>query len=379
MRFAAFFLALLSPVALAERWKVQYFYDQDRTQLVIEDLAFPSAQRGIAVGTIYEEVSGKKTQYTAMLTSDGGEHWAFEPLKEHPRSIFFLNDSMVWMVTDNSIWFTEESGRGWKKISDQKKPDKKLGPAPQGGLILRVWFLDAKHGYAIGYQKTVLETLDGGRTWIPVEEAEKPSSNPAYTAYTRIWFDRGKLGLIVGGSTPPRRDDARLPSWMEPEEAVKRRQVPTLTIMLQTVNGGEKWTATTAPLFGTVTSVRLSIPDGLAVFGFNESFQWPSEVHHLDTVTGKSERVYREKDRRVIDSALFTGPRAFLAAVEPPGRLNSLPIPGKVKILESADFAVWNEMDVDYKAVARSLILAGPDAKNLWVGTDTGMILHLSR
>ncbi len=115
------------------------------------------------------------------------------------------------------------------------------------------------------------------------------------------------------------------------------------------------------------------------MFGFNESFQWPSEVHHLDTVTGKSERVYREKDRRVIDSALFTGPRAFLAAVEPPGRLNSLPIPGKVKILESADFAVWNEMDVDYKAVARSLILAGPDAKNLWVGTDTGMILHLSR
>jgi Photosynthesis system II assembly factor YCF48 len=378
MKIAALALALSAPLLFAEKWKVQYFYDQDRAEFVIEDLAFPSARRGVAVGTIFDQISGKKIQYTALVTSDGGEHWSLEPVKEHPRSIFFLNDSIGWMVTDNSIWFTEESGRGWKKISDQKKPDKKLGPIATGGLILRVWFLDAQHGYAIGYQKTMLETRDGGRTWTPVEEAAKPTANAAYTAYTRICFN-DKFGVVVGGSTPPRRDDARLPSWMDPEEAVKRRQIPTLTILVQTNTAGEKWTATTAPLFGIVTSVRLSKPAGLLVFGFNESFDWPSEVYRLDTIGGKNTRVFREKNRRVIDSAVFPGPRAFLGAIEPPGKLNSLPIPGKVKMLTTTDFSVWTEMDVDYKAVARSLVLAGPDAEHLWAATDTGMILRLTK
>lgn len=378
MKALALWLLLLAPAALAQRWNVQFFYDQDRTSLSIEDLVFPSAQRGIAIGTIYDESSpGKKPKFTAMVSSDGGEHWTFEPLKEHPRSLFFLNDSMGWMVTDDNLWFTEESGRSWKKISAQRKPDKKLAAAPSGGLILRVWFLDAQHGYAIGLQKTMLETRDGGRSWTAVEEASKPSSNPAFTAYSRIWFDRGKLGLVVGGSTPPRPEDLALPAWMEPETALKRRQVPTLTILIQTADGGEKWVSNTAPLFGIVASVRVSNPNSLSVFSFNDSFEWPSEVYRLDSITGTSTRVYREKNRRVLDCALFSGSRAFLAAVEPPGRLSSSPIPGKVKMITTTNFTDWTEMPVDYRAVARSLILAGPDAQHLWAATDTGMILHL--
>ena len=34
-------------------------------------------------------------------------------------------------------------------------------------------------------------------------------------------------------------------------------------------------------------------------------------------------------------------------------------------------------MPVDYKANARSLVLAGPDAEHQWAATDTGMILWL--
>jgi hypothetical protein len=354
---------------------VQYFHDQDRATLSLQDLAFPSSRRGVAVGTIYEQSKGPR--FVVLVSSDGGEHWSLDPVKEHPRSLFFLNDSMGWMVTDNGIWLTEESGRSWKKISGQQKADRKLRPAPPGGLILRVWFLAPRHGFAVGLQKTVLETQDGGRTWTPVEEAAKPPANPSFTAYTRIAFDNPRVGLIVGGATPPRRDDDRLPSWMEPEVAVRRRQVPSLTLLLQTLDGGAKWLHSTAPLFGIVTGLRLAGDDGLAVMGFNESFEWPSEVERIDLTSGKSTRVFREKNRRVLDSALFPGPRAFLAAVEPTGRLNSSPIPGKVKILTSTNFTDWSEMDVDYKAVARSLILAGPDADHLWCATDTGMILHL--
>jgi len=64
--------------------------------------------------------------------------------------------------------------------------------------------------------------------------------------------------------------------------------------------------------------------------------------------------------------------------VEPPGRLRSAPIPGKVRMLSSTNLKDWVEMPVDYRAVAQSLVLAGPDAEHLWVATDTGMILRLS-
>jgi hypothetical protein len=372
------FLAVLvfAPVALAQKWTVQYFYDQDRTELQLTDLAFPSAERGIAIGTIYER-EGRKPRYTALVTSDGGTNWALVPLKEFPRSIFFLDESNGWLVTSEGIWHTVESGRSWTRISDQIKPNKKLDSPPQGGLILRVWFLDAQHGFAAGFQKSVFETHDGGRTWNPVEEAAKPASNPAYSLYTHLGFADARHGLIVGGYSPPRKD-ADLPDWMDPEKAMRRRPVPTLTLELETGDGGATWASSTAPLIGSVASLRVSGNLGLAVFGYADSFEWPSEVYSLSLATGKSESVFKQKDRRVTDAISFPGTRAFLAAVEPSGRLHSSPIPGKVKMLTSTNLKDWTEMDVDYRAVARSLVLAGPDPAHLWAATDTGMILRLT-
>jgi hypothetical protein len=63
--------------------------------------------------------------------------------------------------------------------------------------------------------------------------------------------------------------------------------------------------------------------------------------------------------------------------VEPAGTLFQSPLPGKLKILKSDDLENWDEMEVDYRGVARSARLASPDGVNVWVGTDTGMILKL--
>jgi len=369
------------PIAIAfgQKWNVQYFYDESHARLELTGLAFPSAERGIAIGAIHEEGEGKKPQNVALVTSDGGTHWSLVPLKEYPRSVFFLNDSLGWMVTANGIWFTEESGRSWQKIGDQIKPNKKLGSQLAGGLILRVWFLDPKHGFAAGFQKSAFETHDGGHTWAPLEEAAKPPSNPAYSLYTQIGFADGRFGMMVGGYAPPRGGgEADLPAWMEPERALRRREVPSLTLLMQTRDSGAHWTSSTAPLLGTLMSLSLNGMHGLSVFGYADSFEVPSEVYHLDLSTGGSASSFKQKDRRVTDSALFPGPRAFLAAVEPPGRLYSTPVPGKVRILTSTDFKTWIEMNVDYKAVASSVVLAGPDADHLWAATDTGMILQLA-
>jgi hypothetical protein len=374
------------------RWTLQYFYDQDGKDLHITDLAFPSAKRGIAVGAVIDR-EGRKPQFTSLVTSDGGEHWALTPLKEFPRSIFFLDESNGWLVTGESLWFTQEAGRSWSRISDQIKPDKKLAGAPHGGLILRVWFLDPQHGYAVGLQKSVFETHDGGHTWKPLAEAAVPTSNPAYSVYSHIAFAGGLRGVIAGGYVPPRiagisreqRDEeGDLPDWMHPESALHRRQQPRLTIELDTRDGGATWKSGTAPLLGSVVSARLAGENGLLVFAYADSFELPSEVYRLDLKTGESESVFKKKDRLVTDAAIFAdgvgraGAHAFLAAVEPPGRLRSAPIPGKVRMLSSTNLKDWVEMPVDYRAVAQSLVLAGPDADHMWAATDTGMILRLS-
>jgi photosystem II stability/assembly factor-like uncharacterized protein len=372
--------AFFSPAAMGQRWEIQYFYDEVRTQLELVDLAFPSAERGIAVGSIWDQSPDKMPKPVALVTSDGGAHWTTVALKDVPRSVFFLNDSLGWMVCDNGIWQTEESGRTWKKISPQKRGDRqKYGSG--AGMILKVWFVDPQHGFAAGYQKTALETVDGGKTWKPIEEAAKPTGNPAFTAYTQIAFANAKVGLIAGGATPPRKDAPAYPAWMAPEQAVKQREVPTLTITLET-RDAEKWVASTAPLYGTLTGLRLTPTQGMYVFGFEDSFEVPSEVYRLDLSTGKSASAFRAPNRRVTDGLLFDGAGAFLAAVEPPGKLSSAPIPGRVKMLTSDDLTTgnqptWKEMDVDYRAVARALVLAGPDPSHLWAATDTGMILHL--
>jgi hypothetical protein len=211
-----------------------------------------------------------------------------------------------------------------------------------------------------------------------VAAAAVPAGNPAYTAYTHISFSDAKRGVIVGGSQPPRHEDGfrgSMPAWMDPERAAKRKQVPTLTLMLQTVDGGATWASATVPLFGLATSLRFTGGQGLIVMGFNEAFQWPSEVYRISEVV--TDRVFRDKTPRIIDSQLYKG-HIYLAGVEPTGKMNMAAVPGKVKILESSDFQTWTDMPVDYKAMARSVVIAGPDQDHVWVATDTGMILHLT-
>jgi len=149
-------------------------------------------------------------------------------------------------------------------------------------------------------------------------------------------------------------------------------------IEMDTRDSGALWKSGTAPLFGSLSSLRLGGSTGLAVFNYVDSFEWPAEVYRIDLATGKSETVFKQKDRLVTDAAIFAEGPAFLAAVEPPGKLRSAPIPGKVRMLASDDLKNWREMPVDYRAVAQSLVLAGPDPDHLWAATDTGMILHLS-
>ena len=359
-----FILLFSAQAADPPRWRLQYFYDVERATFVIADLKFPSPKRGIAVGAITE---GSRVKPMSAVTNDGGEHWSLVPLKETGVSLFFLNDSLGWMVSTKGVWQTEESGRSWRKLR-----------APSG--LERVHFLDPNHGLAVGVRKQIYETTNGGVDWTRLPALENLKSSQAYTHFAWIEFANKDVGLIGGWSKSPRRWDQRLPDWLDPESAGRRREWPQLGILIDTRNGGKTWTPSTMSLFGQIITAKLS-PDGWGVglIDFSDAFDWPSEVFFLDWKSSRQRRVYREKDRKVTDVAIAspTGP-IYLAALEHFGNLQQLPIPQKVKILRSDDGERWSEMPVDYHAVARRVILATAGKGNVWAATDTGMILKLT-
>jgi len=348
-----------------ERWVSKYFYDEDNSSLVITDFQFATAKRGIASGYITK--SNSKDKPVMLVTSDAGEHWTVVPVKEVPRSVFLLADGTGWMIGDKDLWRTEEGGRSWQKVKDAPKD------------LVRVWFNTRDRGWAVGEHKQVFQTTNGGTSWTPVEAAAKPKVNPETTIYNVISFANGTDGIIAGFNNPPRREP--LPDWVDPAKAKERPQWPTALALLQTRDGGTTWDASTTSIFGEVTRISQA-PDGraLLVVEFVDSFAYPSEVHLANGHnSGKSERVFRQANRFITDAAFTPAGTGYLVGPEATGTVRHSPIPGKLKVLKSTDFQHWTEMPVDYRTDAHRAMITAPDDENVWVATDTGMILKLVR
>jgi hypothetical protein len=364
-RLALLALMAVACLGAAERWRVQYMYDEQDSTLAIVDLKFPSATRGVAVG----ELTGRgMAAPVALVTGDGGKTWDLIKLKEGGQALFFLNENIGWMVTAKGLWKTVESGRTWTKL--------RQGASARG--ITQIYFRDENNGWAIGQAKGFYSTADGGAHWTRVPVVDQVDATRERTVFTCIAFGYAQSGMVVGVSTPQRRREPPFPVWMDPEAAFRRAELPHLVIFIQTTDGGKTWDPSVLSMFGNPKKLSFG-PDGrgLLLLQFLDSFTYPSEVLRLERAAGKSGRAFRREDRAVTDVAVPAGGPAYLASVEPPGKLPWSPVPGRVKLLKSTDMSNWTEMEVDYRAVARQVILAEAGADHVWAATDTGMILRL--
>jgi hypothetical protein len=113
---------------------------------------------------------------------------------------------------------------------------------------------------------------------------------------------------------------------------------------------------------------------GLGLVRYSEVFEYPSEVFRLMWPSGGSETTYRDKNFAVSDIWLAPDDTAYLAGPVHATQLREA-IPGKIQVLRGVA-GEWEPMEVDYRAVARSAILAGAGGQ-MWMATDSGMILKL--
>jgi hypothetical protein len=95
--------------------------------------------------------------------------------------------------------------------------------------------------------------------------------------------------------------------------------------------------------------------------------------------TGVPDRVYRDENTQINDVALTTTGTPYLAGHEMVGVVRDNPIPGKLKVLTTTDFVRWTEIPVDFRAEAHRAYLAIAEDRDVWVATDTGMLLKLQK
>jgi photosynthesis system II assembly factor YCF48-like protein len=356
MRSAALLVLACSSLWAAERWKVQYFYDQNKEELHFSALAFCSAGRGVATGVLVQD---GKPKAVAVVTSNGGDTWTLTETKEAGHALFFLDETSGWMVTSSGIWFTDECGRTWRRIYKER------------GLT-DIRFVSPERGWAIGTNKTVIETKDGGKTWEKVKAVEELDSDPDRTTFSAIEFASPKVGIMAARSN--RRRDSRIPLWLDPRPDA-RREKPSLSILMETRDGGDTWQTSKISMFGRISQISLdATARGLGLIEFDDYFDFPSELFKLGGKAEEAGRVFRRKDFAITD--VIAGAPAYAAGFEPPGAIFRSPIPGRVRIARSTNLTDWTETEVDYRAVATRVFLARAGAQ-FWAATDTGMILKL--
>jgi hypothetical protein len=360
--FALFQLGCCIALSAAPKWKIQYLYDQPGSNFEIRDLACPSAQRCIGAGVITDRKEHQ--QGAVVVSSDSGSHWSLYEVKEQPVSLFFLDETLGWMVTDHGLWSTVEGGRSWIKVENRKG-------------ILRTQFLDPQHGYIVGSASLLDETSDGGKTWTPRPEAATASANPRAVNYESITF-AGPHGIIIGeidpDGPPAKKLNRPVEAGRQPEPERKH------LVVIETSDKGKQWTTGYIPLEGALGQLRIS-PQGfaLALVVYTDPHAPLASAVFQMTLGSSSRMIFGERDRAVTDVSLLANNSAVLVAVEPPGVSPQVPIPGKLKIFQSSNLKVWQEMDVDYRAVAQDAVLAAVDPAHIWVATDTGAILGLMR
>jgi len=333
---------------------MKFFYDKNDSSIDFREILTPAPGVVCAFGFQTERDRGKP-RGVLVSSRDAGATWQTIKLPDLPVAADFVDGQKGWMVAPDVVYRTTDGGLTWQRAAKLKG-------------VLRVKFLTAARGFAVGYPKAVWSTSDGGTTWAKVPEAAMPTSRPENTVYNTIAFQDAKQGLITGFSQPPRRDAERAPAWMDPVS--QKRQVPNLTLVLETKDGGQTWNPQMASVFGQVVKTVFGHV-GLALIEYSAgTFAYSSEVINLRN----SKSAFTDKEKAISDMTFDGEGRVWLAGVQVPGKLNRLPIPSKVVVLQSIDSQNWYSMPVDYKAVANRVKLSFLGTKG-WLATDAGMIL----
>ena len=99
-----------------------------------------------------------------LFSEDAGRNWvqARVPSRQLLTAVYFVDDKHGWAVGhDAQILASDDGGANWELQHEDLERE-----AP----LLDIWFRDTSTGYAVGAYGALLETSDGGKTWTDVSD-----------------------------------------------------------------------------------------------------------------------------------------------------------------------------------------------------------------
>ncbi|HZR82019.1 MAG TPA: YCF48-related protein [Candidatus Binatia bacterium] len=151
----------------------------DPGDILLYDIAFPTPERGFAVG-----------EFGAVFTTaDGGKTWTAQksPVENTLFGVYFADEKNGWATgIEESLIHTTDGGQTWKKLQ----------VPPRKGFVLGIYDVAVKGnvGWAIGESGTLLRTTDGGNTWERVALPIRLAAN----SFRGIAVSGRANGIIVG-------------------------------------------------------------------------------------------------------------------------------------------------------------------------------------
>jgi photosystem II stability/assembly factor-like uncharacterized protein len=93
-----------------------------------------------------------------------------------------VNDNAFVAVGERGHILYSSNGKDWQQIS-----------VPTDALLTAVYFVDDKHGWAVGHDSVIIATTDGGKTW-SVQMSDPTQEFPLLD----VFFKDTNHGLVVG-------------------------------------------------------------------------------------------------------------------------------------------------------------------------------------
>ena len=191
-----------------------------------------------------------------------------------------IGNRIITVGERGKIFLSDDIGASWREV-----------PAPATETLTAVYFIDAKHGWAVGHRGVALRTEDGGLTW-QRGTLDMDFDNSMFD----VWFRTPSDGLALSmfGQIFVTQDGGR--SWqsrlaVSEEEALDAHLYGITSLsdgtlfiagemgsLLHSQDDGESWEVLDSPYVGSYFGIIHGTDDRLIAFGLRGN-AWRSDDH----------------------------------------------------------------------------------------------------